>query len=50
MTKRVSRYPNEVRARAVRMVLEQRSEHGPQWPAIRSIAEKIGCSGETLCC
>ena len=43
-----SRFSQEVRERAVRMVFEHRSEHGSQWEAICSIAEKIGCSAETL--
>ena len=30
------------------MVLDHASEHDSQWAAIRSIAEKIGCSAETL--
>jgi transposase-like protein len=30
------------------MVFEHGSEHTSQWAAIQSIAEKIGCSGETL--
>jgi transposase len=30
------------------MVFEHRAEYGSQWEAIRSIAEKIGCSAETL--
>jgi transposase len=42
------RYSAEVRERAVRMVFEHEEGHGSQWAAIVSIAEKIGCSGETL--
>jgi|SRR5580700_3058705 transposase len=45
MTKRVPPYSPEVRARAVRMVLDHQAEHAS---AIHSIAEKIGCSVETL--
>ncbi len=30
------------------MVFEHEQEHTSQWAAIQSIAEKIGCSGETL--
>ncbi len=47
MTRR-SRFSQEVRERAVRMVVDQRSRYGSQWETIRSIAEKIGCSAETL--
>ncbi len=42
------RYSPEVRARAVRMVLEHGGDHDSQWAAIGSIAAKIGCTGETL--
>ena len=48
MTKRTPPYSPEIRARAVRMVFEHQGEHGSQYAAIRSIAHKIGCSGETL--
>ena len=43
-----NRYSPEVRERAVRMVREHEREHSSQWAAIGSIAEKIGCSPETL--
>jgi transposase len=49
MTKQTSaRYSPEVRARAVRMVLEHQSDYPSQWAAMNSIASKIGCTGETL--
>ncbi len=47
MSRRI-RYSQEVRERAVRMVIEHESDHASQWEAIRSIAEKIGCSPESL--
>ena len=42
------RYSEEVRERAVRMVVEHTPDHGSQWAAIRSISQKIGCTAETL--
>ena len=45
---RPSRFSPEVRERAVRMVVEQQDKHESQWAAITSIAEKIGCTAETL--
>ncbi len=47
MTRR-SRYSPEVRERAVRMVFEHGGEYDSEWGAMRSIAEKIGCTAETL--
>jgi transposase len=32
----------------VRLVLEHAPEHPSQWAAIRSVAEKLGCTTETL--
>jgi transposase len=49
MTQKTSaRYSPEVRARAVRMVLEHQGDYASQWSAIVSIASKIGSTGETL--
>src|SRR5437899_3898514 len=45
---RPTRFSPEVRARAVRMVVEHEAAHESQWAAITSIAEKIGCTAETL--
>ncbi|MCX0789093.1 IS3 family transposase [Escherichia coli] len=47
MTKK-TRFPPEVRQRAVRMVLESQGEYDSQWAAICSIAPKTGCTPETL--
>ena len=47
MTQR-TRFSQEVRERAIRMVFEHESQYASQWEAIRSIAAKIGCSGESL--
>ena len=49
MTKKTStRYPPEVRERAVRKVFEHQHEHASPWAAIGSIAAKFGCTAETL--
>ena len=45
---RPSKYPDELRERAVRMVAEVRPQYPSQWAAIESIAGKIGCTAETL--
>lgn len=43
-----SKYPAEMRERAVRMVFEQRDAHESQYAAIVSVATKLGCTSETL--
>jgi len=45
---RTSRFSPEVQERAVRMVLDHADQHESQWAAIRSVAEKLGCTPETL--
>lgn len=45
---RKSRYSPEVRERAVRMVHEQEPSHNSRWATVTSIAQKIGCTPETL--
>ncbi|VAV93111.1 Mobile element protein [hydrothermal vent metagenome] len=42
------KYPDELRERAVRMVLDHEDEYGSQWEAICSVAEKLGPKAETV--
>ena len=46
--KQAKRYSPEIRERAVRMVFEHERDYTSQWATIESIAEKIGCTKETL--
>jgi transposase len=41
-------YSPEVRERAVRLFQEHVHEHPSRWAAMQSIAEKIGCTTQTL--
>jgi len=43
-----NRFSTEVRARAVRMVLENEADYKSRSQAVASIAEKFGCSSATL--
>ncbi len=46
--RRPQKYPDELRERAVRMVLDHGHEYGSQWEAICSVAEKLGPKAETV--
>ena len=43
-----TRYPPELRERAMRLVREHRGEHPSEWAAIESVAKKLGMTPETL--
>ncbi|PFG39296.1 transposase [Georgenia soli] len=48
MSKTTKRYPEELKQRAVRMVLEHRQDYTSEYEAIRTIAERLGVGHETL--
>src|SRR5690554_4080345 len=48
MNKTTNKFAPEVRARAIRMVLDHQQDYPSRWAAVVSISEKIGCSPPTL--
>ena len=47
MPGRRGQYPRELREQAVRLVAECRADHGSEWEAMRSVAQKLGGMGTT---
>ena len=45
---RATRYPRELRERAMRLVREHRDEYPSEWAAIQSVAGKLGMTAEAL--
>ena len=48
MSKTTNKFSPEVRARAVRLVLDNEGQHASRWQAVMSIGAKIGCTPQTL--
>ncbi|MCL4069407.1 IS3 family transposase [Pseudomonas sp. GX19020] len=48
MSKTTNKFSPEVRARSVRMGLDNEGQHGSRWQSVMSIAAKIGCAPQTL--
>ena len=43
-----SKYDEETRAKAVRLVVDHRSEYPSEWKAILAVSSRLGMTAETL--
>src|SRR3954454_19307561 len=43
-----SKYDPEIRARAVRLVLDHRGDYPSEWAAIKAVSSRLGMNAETL--
>ena len=48
MSKTTNKFSPEVRARAVRMILDHQLDYPSRWSAVVAVADKIGCTPQTL--
>ena len=48
MTSTSKKFSPEVKERAVRLYRESLPDHPSEWAAMKSIADKVGCTAETL--
>ncbi len=48
MSKTTNKFSPEVRARAVRLLLDHESDYPSRWSAVVSVADKIGFAPQTL--
>jgi transposase-like protein len=48
MSKTTNKFSPEVRAHAVRMILDHEGDYPSRWSAVVSVADKIGCAPQTL--